>query len=96
MSKGDVVIFLNSIRYIENSLSDYNDMDLRVFDELSAMRTVLNKYYNHQNMNKDNKIPWLLKHPFYKPETVLGILCGEFFFTGIIVGGIIVEKLCSN
>lgn len=47
MSKGDVVIFLNSIRYIENSLSDYNDMDLRVFDELSAMRTVLNKYYNH-------------------------------------------------
>lgn len=47
MSKGDIVIFLNSIRYIERSLSDYNDMDLRVFEELSSMREVLNKYYNH-------------------------------------------------
>lgn len=47
MSKGDIVIFLNSIKYIENSLSDYNDIDSRIFDELSAMRAVLNKYYNH-------------------------------------------------
>ncbi len=47
MNKGDILVFLNSIRYIENSLSDYNDIDFRVFDELSAMRSVLNKYYNH-------------------------------------------------
>ena len=47
MNKGDVRIFLNSIKIIENELSCYNDINPRVFDELSAMRNVLNKYYNH-------------------------------------------------
>ncbi len=37
-------------------------------------------------MNKEYKVPWILRHPFYKPETVLGILCGEVFCIGIIVG----------
>ena len=45
MYKDDIFFFFNSIRYIDISLSDYNDIDLRVFDELSVMRSVLNKYY---------------------------------------------------
>ena len=40
-------MIINSINYIEKSLNDYNDMDQRVFDELSNMRMTLNKYYNY-------------------------------------------------
>lgn len=47
MNKGDIRIFLNSIKIIENELSCHNDINPRVFDELSAMRNVLIKYYNH-------------------------------------------------
>lgn len=47
MNKGDVIIFLNSIKLIEQELSCYNDIDPKVFDELSTMINVLNKYYNH-------------------------------------------------
>ena len=47
MNKGDIIIFLNSIKIIENELSCHNGINHRVFDELSAMRNVLNKYYNH-------------------------------------------------
>ena len=47
MHKGDVIIFLNSIKIIEKELSCHNDINPRVFDELSAMRNVLIKYYNH-------------------------------------------------
>lgn len=47
MNKGDVIIFLNSIKIIENELSSHNDIDPKVFDELSAMRNILIKYYNH-------------------------------------------------
>ena len=46
MNKGDVIIFLNSIKIIEKELSCHNDINQRVFDELSAMRNILNKYYN--------------------------------------------------
>ena len=42
-------------------------------------------------MNKDYKIQWILEHPFYRPETVLGILCAEFF-----LGGFIIAKLFFN
>ena len=47
MNKGDIRIFLNSIKIIENELSCHTDINPRVFDELSAMRNVLNKYYSH-------------------------------------------------
>ena len=47
MNKGDIRIFLNSIKIIENELSCHNDIDARVLDELSAMRNVVSKYYNH-------------------------------------------------
>ena len=46
MNKGDVIIFLNSIKIIEKELSCHNDINQRVFDELSAMKNILNKYYN--------------------------------------------------
>ena len=47
MNKGDVIVLLNSIKIIEKELSCHNDIKQRVFDELSAMRNILNKYYNH-------------------------------------------------
>lgn len=47
MNKEDILMIINSINYIEKSLNDYNDMDQRVFDELSNMRMTLNKYYNY-------------------------------------------------
>lgn len=35
-----------------------------------------------------NEVPWILQHPFYKPTTMLGILCAEMFFSGVIIASV--------
>ena len=47
MNKGDVRIFLNSIKIIEKELSYHNDINPRVFNELTAIKNVMIKYYNY-------------------------------------------------